>query len=80
MPYAKKRNSVFSSVLTPINTDTQGSNQSRKHNWFKNATQENKSLEKIVNNVEIKVEKVCNDECCSFEHLSKLKLSVNEKL
>jgi len=33
-----------------------------------------------VKSVEMNVEKVCDDECCSFKHLSKLKLSVKEKL
>ena len=50
MPYARHRNSVFGSALTPINTNTQGLNQnSYEKSWNKSG----KSLlrECVVSNI-----------------------------
>jgi hypothetical protein len=57
MPYAKKRESIFGSILTPINTNISNNSNKRKKVLFSNNYHDFISAEKCVkSNNEINIE------------------------
>jgi hypothetical protein len=76
MPYAKKRESIFGSILTPINTNISNNSNKRKKVLFSNNYHDFISAEKCVkSNNEINIEnsiESTNSVCCKKKCISNL--------
>lgn len=75
MPYAKKRESIFGTILTPINTNISNiSENKRKKNLFKNNTQDFIETKNFINATnEPKISEGISDKitsvCCNKNHI-----------
>jgi hypothetical protein len=73
MSFAKCRPSVFGSILTPINLNTNGSNSKRK--WFESELRENFLINSQNTNKSETFETInesINKKCCAKDHISEL--------
>ncbi len=80
MPFAKSRPSVFGSILTPINLNTNGSNSKRK--WFECELREN-SLNNSQNTNKWEtfetINESINKKCCAGDHIQNLVFDKEKK-
>jgi len=81
MPYAKSRESIFGSVLTSINLNTNNSVNNKRKTLFQNWIQFNNKTKKLINNVNSEEysrtisEQINQNKCCKSINNSKLHIS-----
>jgi hypothetical protein len=81
MPYAKKRHSIFGSVLSAVNLNFDNSLHEKRKKLFRNSIIDYNNYNKVINNNNSSEnnEQSCdqmnynsNEKCCYLEHILKI--------